>query len=90
LRGECRLGFPVPNVYLIDVQVTCSVTLREYHRFRMSENMVLRRIFELKTEEEMGRKLHNEKYHNLYFSIIMVIKEMDAKFLSEYLNYKIS
>jgi hypothetical protein len=42
------------------------------------ENMVQRRIFELKRDEVMGgwRKLHNEELHNLYFSqsIIRMIK----------------
>jgi hypothetical protein len=45
-----------------------SLTLREEHRMRMSENMVLRRIFEPKTEEVAAgsRRLHNEELHNLY------------------------
>jgi hypothetical protein len=42
------------------------------------ENRVLRRIFVPKRDEVMGdwRKLHNEEFHNLYFSpsIISVIK----------------
>jgi hypothetical protein len=35
---------------------------------RVFDNMVLRRIFELKREEVKGgyRKLHNEELHNLY------------------------
>jgi hypothetical protein len=42
------------------------------------ENRVLRRIFGLRKDEVMGdwRKLHNEEFHNLYFSpnIIRMIK----------------
>jgi hypothetical protein len=43
----------------------------------MFENRLLRRIFGPKREEISGgwRKLHNEKFHNLYPSLnIMVIK----------------
>jgi hypothetical protein len=44
----------------------------------VSENRVLRRIFEPKKEEVAGgwSKLHNEELHNLYASpnIIMVVK----------------
>jgi hypothetical protein len=48
---------------------TWSVTLREEHRLRVFENMVLR-IFGLKRDEVTGGwgKLHNEKLHNLYSS----------------------
>ena len=40
----------------------------------MCENMVLRRIFEPKREEETGerRRLHNEELINLYSSPIIV------------------
>jgi hypothetical protein len=49
---------------------TWSLTLREEHRLRVFENMVLRRIFGPKRDEMMGewRKLHNEELHNLYSS----------------------
>jgi hypothetical protein len=57
----------------------------------LSENrVVLSRIFEPKTEEEMGGKSQNEKYHNLCFSLIVIIKEIHAIFLSEYLTDEIS
>jgi hypothetical protein len=57
---------------------TWSLTLREEHRLRVSENRVLRRIFGPKRDEVTGewRKLHNEELHILYFSsnIIRQIK----------------
>jgi hypothetical protein len=57
---------------------TWSLTLREEHRLRVFENMVLRRIFGPKREEVTGewRKLHNEELNNLYSSpkIVRVIK----------------
>jgi hypothetical protein len=57
---------------------TWSLTLREEHRLRVSENRVLRRIFGPKRDEMTGgwRKLHNEELHGLYssLSIIRVIK----------------
>jgi hypothetical protein len=47
------------------------------------ENRVLRRIFEPKRDEVTGtwRKLHNEKFHNLYSSpsIITMIKQRRMK-----------
>jgi hypothetical protein len=47
---------------------TWFVTLREEHRLRAFENMVLRRIFGPKRDEVTRgwRKLHNEELHNLY------------------------
>jgi hypothetical protein len=51
--------------------------LREEHRLRVSENRVLRTIFEPKREEEGSwRNLHNDELHNLYSSpdIVRVIK----------------
>jgi len=54
-----------------------SLPLREEHRLRVCENMVLRRIFGPKREEVAGggRRLHNKELHNLYTSPnIQVIK----------------
>jgi hypothetical protein len=47
---------------------TWSLTLKEEHRLRVSENRVVRRIFGLKRDEVTGewRKLHNEELHNVY------------------------
>jgi hypothetical protein len=44
-----------------------SLTLREEHRLRVFENMVLRRIFGPMRDEVTGewRKLHSEDLHNL-------------------------
>jgi hypothetical protein len=56
---------------------TWSLTLREEHRLRVFENRVLRRIFGPKREEDGSwRKLHNDEFHNLYYSpnIVRVIK----------------
>jgi hypothetical protein len=49
---------------------TWSLTLREEHRLRVFENMVLRRIFGPKRDEvtEEWRKLHKEELHILYSS----------------------
>jgi hypothetical protein len=58
---------------------TWSLTLREEHRLRVSEKIVLRRIFGPKREEDGSwRKLHNDQLHNLYSSpnIVKVIKWM--------------
>jgi hypothetical protein len=55
---------------------TWSLTLREEHRLRVSENRVLR-IFGPKMEEDGSwRKLHNDELHSLYSSpnIVRVIK----------------
>jgi hypothetical protein len=54
-----------------------SLTLREEHRLRVSENTVLRRIFGPKMEEDRSwRKLHNDELHSLYSSpnIVRAIK----------------
>jgi hypothetical protein len=57
---------------------TWSLTLREEHSLRVSENRVLRRIFGPKCDEVTGqwRKLHSGELHNLYSSpdIIRQIK----------------
>jgi hypothetical protein len=55
-----------------------SLTLKEGHRLRVSENRVLRREVGPMRDEETGkwRKLHNEELHSLYSSpnIIRQIK----------------
>ena len=57
---------------------TWSLKLREERRLRVFENRVLRRIFGPKSNEVTGewRKLHNEKFNDLYSSpnIVWVIK----------------
>jgi hypothetical protein len=57
---------------------TWSLTSREEHRLKVSENRVLRKIFGPKRDEVTGdwRKLHNGELHNLYSSpdIIRQIK----------------
>jgi hypothetical protein len=56
---------------------TWSLTLREEHRLRMSENRVLKRVFGLWDEVSGGwRKLHNEELRDLYSlpGIIRMIK----------------
>jgi hypothetical protein len=62
---------------------TWSLTLREEHRLRVSENRVLREIFGPKGDEVTGewRKLHNGELHNLYSSpdIIGQIKSRRMK-----------
>jgi hypothetical protein len=49
---------------------TWSLTLREEHRRKAFEKIMLRRIFEPKRGEMAGgwRKLLNEELHNLYSS----------------------
>jgi hypothetical protein len=62
---------------------TWSLTLREEHRLRVFENRVLRKIRGPKRGEvrEEQRKLHSEKFYNLYSSsdIIRQIKSMRMK-----------
>jgi hypothetical protein len=56
---------------------TWSLTLREEHRLRISENRVWRKIFGPKRKENGSwRKLHNDELHNLYSlpNIVRVIK----------------
>jgi hypothetical protein len=59
---------------------TWSLTLREEYRLKVFENRVLRRIFGLKRDEEIGgwRKLHNEELHNLY-SLPNIIRMINPK-----------
>jgi hypothetical protein len=60
-----------------------SLILREEHRLGVSENMVLRNLFEPKSDEMIGgwRKLHNEELHNLHSSpsIIRMIKSRSMR-----------
>ena len=57
---------------------TWSLTLREERKLRVFENMVLRRIFGPRRDEETGewRRMHNEELNDLYSSpnIVRVIK----------------
>jgi len=57
---------------------TWSLTLREERKLRVFENMVLRRIFEPRSDEVTGewRRLHDEKPNDFYSSpnIVRVIK----------------
>jgi hypothetical protein len=71
----------IQTIILLVVLYGCeawSLTLREEHRLRVSENRVLRRIFGRKRDEVTGdwRKPHNEVLYNLYSSpnIIRMIK----------------
>jgi hypothetical protein len=63
--------------------VKLGLTLREEHRLRVFENMVLRRIFGPKRDEVSGewRRLHNEELNDLYSSpnIFRVIKSRRMK-----------
>jgi hypothetical protein len=49
---------------------TLSLTLREEHRLKVFENMVLRRIFRPKRDEVTGqwRKFHSRELCNFYSS----------------------
>jgi hypothetical protein len=54
---------------------TWSLTFREEHRLRVSENVVLRRIFEPKKKKEVAetwRKFHNKEFCNFYSSPVFV------------------
>jgi hypothetical protein len=57
---------------------TWSLILREERRLRVSENVVLRKMFERKREKVAGGwgRLHNEEPHNLYTppNVIRAIK----------------
>jgi len=62
---------------------TWSQILREERKLRLSENMVLRRIFGPRRDEvtEEWRRFHNEELNDLYFSpkIVRVIKSRRMK-----------
>jgi hypothetical protein len=47
------------------LKCTTSLTLREGHKFRVTENSVLRTLFGPKRDEVAGgwRRLHNEELH---------------------------
>jgi hypothetical protein len=63
---------------------TWSLTLREEHRLRVSENRVLRRIFGPKSEVDGSwRKVHNYKIYSLYSSpnIFRVIKSRSLRWV---------
>jgi hypothetical protein len=52
---------------------TWSLTLKEEHRLRVSENGLLRRIFGPRREEDRSwRKLHNDELRSLYSSLNIV------------------
>ena len=57
---------------------TWSLTLREERKLRVFENMVLRKIFGRRRDEEVAkwRRMHNEELNNLYSSrnIVWVMK----------------
>jgi hypothetical protein len=59
---------------------TWSLTLREEHRLRAFENMVLRRIIGPKRGDVTGgrRKLHSEEFHNLYSPGIITMINKDS------------
>jgi hypothetical protein len=75
------------TVILLVVLYGCenwSLTLREEHRLRVSENRVLRRIFGTEREEDGSwRKLHNDELNSLYSSpnIVTVIKSRTMRWV---------
>jgi hypothetical protein len=70
---------------------TWSLTLREEHRLRVFENMVLREIFRPKRDEVTGewRKLHNQELNYLLSSpnIFRVIKSRRMRWVGECSTY---
>ena len=80
-------GLFVYSIYCYDVRIyrtiilsvvlygfeTWSLTFGEERKLRVSQNMVLRRIFGPRRDEVMGewRRLHNEELNDLYSSPIM-------------------
>jgi hypothetical protein len=60
---------------------TWSLTLREEHRLRVSENRVLRIFGPKREEDRLWRKLHNYGLHALYSSlnIVRLIKSRRVK-----------
>jgi hypothetical protein len=78
--NEHQILFTINLKSLPEVLYRCetwSLTLREEHRRRVFENMVLRRIFGPKRDEVTGewRKLHNEELHDLYNILRQVLLE---------------
>jgi hypothetical protein len=63
--------------------VALFTSVREEHKVKVSENSLLRRIFEVKRMETAGgwRKLHNEELHDLYCcqNIIRMIESRGMK-----------
>jgi hypothetical protein len=62
--GQLEERFPSTLIVFCKIGLLCtwSVTLKEEHRLRVFESMVLRRIFGPKRDEVTGglRKVHNE------------------------------
>jgi hypothetical protein len=69
-----RLYIAVIFPGVVYVYAIWSLTLREEHRLRVTENRVLRGILGPKRDEVMGgwRKLCDEELHNLYTSPIVI------------------
>jgi hypothetical protein len=79
--GIKKLKIKIHKIVILSVVLygceTWSVTLREEHGLRVSENRVLRKIFGPKRKEDGSwRKLHNDELHSLCSSpnIVRVIK----------------
>jgi hypothetical protein len=78
---QILLGAVILPVVLYGCE-TWSLTLRENHRPRVSENRVLKKLFGPTREEDGSwRKLHNDELHNLYSSpkIVRVMKPRRMK-----------
>ena len=88
-RGHVKNCFIIIIIIIIILPVvlygceTWSLTLREERKLRVSENMVLRRIFGPRRDEVTGewRRLHNEELNDLYSlpNIVRVIKSRKMK-----------